>query len=178
MIYINRTFSSAGILTIALLLLFCNFSDCIAMSKPIDGSPSDFTGSVSCIQCHENFYKLWSSSFHGLAMQPYTNKFGAEKITAHDRFLQGAVKSYRAFITNKKGYVVVRSDDEEKSFPLVHVLGGKNVYYFLTSLKRGRLQVLPLAYDVRKKEWFDTTASAVRHFADTSAPSSNGSGRR
>ncbi|MCD6392857.1 MAG: hypothetical protein J7M40_05060 [Planctomycetes bacterium] len=92
-------------------------------------------------------------------MQPYTNKFGSEEITAHDEFLQGSVKSYRAFITNKKGYVVVRSGDEEKNFPLVHVFGGKNVYYFLTPLKRGRLQVLPLAYDVRKKEWFDTTAS-------------------
>jgi len=82
--------------------------------------------------------------------------------------MTGSVKSYRAFITNKKGYVVVRSGDEEKNFPLVHVLGGKNVYYFLTPLKRGRLQVLPLAYDVRKKEWFDTTASAVRHFDDNS----------
>ena len=134
------------------------------MSKPIDVPPTDFTGSVSCIQCHEKFYKLWSTSFHGLAMQPYTNKFGAEEITPHDEFLQGKSNSYRAFITKKKGYVVVRGGDEEKSYPIVEVLGGKNVYYFLTLLERGRLQVLPLAYDVNRKEWFDTTASAVRHF--------------
>jgi hypothetical protein len=31
-------------------------------------------------------------------------------------------------------------------------------------MERGRLQVLPLAYDVPKKEWFDTAASGVRHF--------------
>ena len=28
------------------------------------------------------------------------------------------------------------------------------------------MQVLPIAYDVRRREWYDTTASAVRHFRD------------
>ena len=45
-------------------------------------------------------------------------------------------------------------------------MGGKNVYYFLTPLERGRLQVLPVAYDVQKKTWYDTAASGVRHFPD------------
>ena len=45
-------------------------------------------------------------------------------------------------------------------------MGGKNVYYFLTPLERGRLQVLPVAYDVHKKAWYDTAASGVRHFPD------------
>ena len=45
-------------------------------------------------------------------------------------------------------------------------MGGKNVYYFLTPLDRGRLQVLPLAYDVHKKAWYDMAASGVRHFPD------------
>jgi len=33
-------------------------------------------------------------------------------------------------------------------------------------LERGRLQVLPLAYDVVKREWFDAGGSMVRHFTD------------
>ncbi len=41
-------------------------------------------------------------------------------------------------------------------------LAGKNGFYFLTPLDRGRLQVLPVAYDVRRQERFDTTASASR----------------
>ena len=44
------------------------------------------------------------------------------------------------------------------------MLGGKNVYYFLTPFTKGRLQTLPVAYDVNKKEWFDTAASGMRHF--------------
>jgi hypothetical protein len=42
-------------------------------------------------------------------------------------------------------------------------MGGKNVYYFLTMLDRGRLQVLPLAYDVPRKSWIDATASTMAH---------------
>src|SRR5215471_21612209 len=31
-----------------------------------------WAGSLSCRECHSKFYKLWSTSFHGLAMQMYT----------------------------------------------------------------------------------------------------------
>ena len=48
-------------------------------------------------------------------------------------------------------------------------MGGKNVYYFLTTLARGRLQVLPLAYDVRLKTWIDSTGSMVMHESGLSA---------
>ena len=55
----------------------------------------------------------------------------------------------------------------QKKYKIEHALGGKNVYYFLTPFPRGRLQTLPLAYDVKKKEWFDTAASGIRHFPGT-----------
>ena len=45
-------------------------------------------------------------------------------------------------------------------------MGGKNVYYFLTPMPKGRLQVLPVAYDVHKQTWYDAAASGVRHFPD------------
>ncbi|GAB4241373.1 MAG: multiheme c-type cytochrome [Acidobacteriota bacterium] len=49
-------------------------------------------------------------------------------------------------------------------YPLQWALGGKNVYYFLTELEKGRLQVLPVAFDVREGSWFDAMGSMVRHF--------------
>ncbi len=45
-------------------------------------------------------------------------------------------------------------------------MGGKNVYFFLTPYDRGRLQVLPVAYDLGRKEWYDVSASGLRHFTD------------
>src|ERR1035437_7181907 len=40
-----------------------------------------FAGSRSCQECHEKFYQLWSTSFHGLAMQPYTSELAQVKLT-------------------------------------------------------------------------------------------------
>ena len=40
-----------------------------------------FVGSQSCRECHEKFYQLWSTSFHGLAMQPYTQDLARTNLT-------------------------------------------------------------------------------------------------
>ena len=40
-----------------------------------------FVGSRSCRECHEKFYQLWSTSFHGLAMQPYTSELARTNLT-------------------------------------------------------------------------------------------------
>jgi tetratricopeptide (TPR) repeat protein len=73
---------------------------------------------------------------------------------------------YRADIGGSVGLIRESGPAGRKEYPIVHVLGGKYVYYFLTRLERGRLQVLPLAYDVRSRQWYDTAASALRHFQD------------
>ena len=36
---------------------------------------SAFQDSSACRRCHPKFYELWSSSHHGLAMQPFTGEF-------------------------------------------------------------------------------------------------------
>ena len=125
-----------------------------------------FTGSGSCRECHEKFYKLWEPSHHGKAMQPYTELLAQESLSPQkDDVIIGPFR-YRAEITPGTGWVLEKSTDGEKKYPIQHVLGGKNVYYFLTPSDRGRLQTLPVAYDVRKREWFDTAGSGVRHFTD------------
>ena len=128
--------------------------------------PPGFVGSKSCRDCHEDFYKLWSASFHGLAMQPYSRSFAEAKLTPQPAEIAIGGRKYRAEVAGGKGAVRESGPGAEREYPIVHVLGGKNVYYFLTPLERGRLQVLPLAYDVHKKVWYDAAASGVRHFPD------------
>ena len=60
------------------------------------------------------------------------------------------------FIENKDGII--------KEYKVLWALGGKNVYYFLTEWEGGRLQTLPLAYDVKTKKWYNNPESAIRHF--------------
>jgi tetratricopeptide (TPR) repeat protein len=150
-------------------------SSTLAFSLPPQGEPEAipsaddppaYTGSSSCRECHEHFYELWAPSHHGRAMQVYTPELAAERLTPQESFVTVGEMQYRAEISPEAGWVIERGPDGETTYPIEHVLGGKNVFYFLTSLERGRLQTLPVAYDVRAGEWFDTSASGMRHFPD------------
>jgi Tfp pilus assembly protein PilF len=123
-------------------------------------------GSKSCRECHEEFYKLWSTSWHGLAMQPYTPSFAKSNLTPQGGDLTIGKNRYRVEIGGAADCIRENSPSGERKYPIVQVTGGKNVYYFLAPLERGRLQVLPLAYDVHKKVWYDMAASGIRHFSE------------
>ncbi len=136
-----------------------------AQEKPKVAASQGYAGSESCKQCHERFYQLWSTSKHGLAMQPYTAEFAKTKLTPQFSDLVIGKLKYRADLT--KGVVTEAGPKGTKQYKIEHALGGKNVYYFLAPFPKGRLQTLPIAYDINKKLWFDTAASGVRHFPGT-----------
>jgi tetratricopeptide (TPR) repeat protein len=125
-----------------------------------------YAGSASCIECHEKFYHLWSTSFHGLAMQPYTAKLAAEKLTSQAKDIVIGRDRYRMDVSPTGGFMTQKCPKGTKRYKIEHVMGGKNVFYFLTTLEKGRLQTLPVAYDVNRREWFDTAASGIRHIPD------------
>jgi len=143
-----------------------------AVVQAAEGGPGplareSFAGSASCRECHGRFYQLWAPSHHGLAMQRYTSEFAQANLTVPQSPINIGPYQYAACIGNQEGWVLESGPGGEKQLPIVHVMGGRNVYYFLTPMERGRLQTLPLAYDTRAKEWFDTAASGVRHFPHT-----------
>ena len=161
----------------AIVLICCLSSGCqrpapVDVSSPgNESSPSRpaspaYAGSKTCRDCHEHFHELWASSRHGLAMQPYTPELAGKELRSQAGDVVIGNRAFHAQIDGKTGRVTERSPDGEKTYPIAHVMGGKNVYYFLSPLERGRLQVLPIAYDVKKKTWYDTAASGVRHFPD------------
>jgi tetratricopeptide (TPR) repeat protein len=131
-----------------------------AAGLPAAVQAKGYVGSSSCQECHREFYRLWAPSHHGLAMQPYA--MARTDLLEQKAPLQIGTNAYLADVA--KGVVLERGADGERRFALEQAMGGKNVYYFLTPLDRGRLQVLPVGYDVRRKEWFDVAGSAMRHF--------------
>jgi tetratricopeptide (TPR) repeat protein len=140
---------------------------CLYAAEP--GLPTQFkgfAGSYSCRECHQKFYELWSTSFHGLAMQPYTVDLAKAKLRPQTKDIMIGKSLYRADVSGKTGWVYENGPKEMKKYKIEHVLGGKNVFYFLTPLDKGRLQTLPVAYDVNRKEWFDMAGSGVRHFPE------------
>ncbi len=149
--------------SIVAILLIVQFTSCTPKQS---GSvrDEDFKGSASCIECHERFYNLWAPSHHGLAMQPITANFietqvvlGQDGIVMEGAFYQAVKKDTSLFIREQSAGLT-------KDYLVLWALGGKNVYYFLAEWEGGRLQTLPLAYDVNTKKWYNNPESAVRHF--------------
>ena len=163
-----RQFERCGLITLVLLgvswTAWAQIKSAPATNAAAKLAAPGFVGSQSCRECHEKFYQLWSTSFHGLAMQPYTSELARTNLT--EQKTEIVAGKYRFLADLSKSVVIERTAAGEKRYPIGQVMGGKNVYYFLTPLERGWLQVLPVAYDVRRREWFDTTASAMRHFGD------------
>ncbi|MBN2491873.1 MAG: tetratricopeptide repeat protein [Planctomycetes bacterium] len=96
-------------------------------------------------------------------MQPYTAAFARASLTLQGDRIRIGASSYRAEIGRGQGSIVESDPNGQTRHAIAHVMGGKNVYYFLAAFPGGRLQTLPLAYDVRRKEWFDMAGSGVRH---------------
>ena len=149
---------------LAVWLIGPGVSQAVGAEKISTAKSMGYAGSASCRECHEKFYQLWSTSRHGLAMQPYTTEFAEKNLTPQPKEIKIGKFSYRADIAGDTGWILEKGLKGQKKYKIEHALGGKNVYYFLTPFPRGRLQTLPLAYDVKKKEWFDTAASGIRHF--------------
>jgi tetratricopeptide (TPR) repeat protein len=159
----------AVVLIGAAALVFSRFNlGGLSIRRKADESAStnSYSGTQSCRECHEKFYKLWAPSHHGLAMQPFTAELFQTKLRARGDNLIIAGSDYRVESDGKQGWVIESGPKENRKYPIAYAMGGKNVYYFLTPMDRGRLQVLPLAYDVQRKSWFDTAASGIRHFQD------------
>jgi tetratricopeptide (TPR) repeat protein len=138
----------------------------VAEPAAAPAAPADeaFVGAGECRTCHEDFYKKWSTSWHGLAMRPYTPEFAHDHLAPMPAATTIRGHSYEARIGSQRDAVLENGPDGKKAYPIAQVMGGKDVFFFLTPLAGGRLQVLPLAFDARRKHWYDTSGSMVRHF--------------
>ena len=136
--------------------------------NPAPESKRRYSGSSSCKECHPKFYKLWEPSHHGKALQPWSAEV-AEAIPPQSEAIEAEGHFYLAHITPERGWI---SDEKGKEYDVIYTLGGKNYYNLLTLLEDGRLQVLPIFYNVREGIWENTTQSMLRHFDDgrTDAP--------
>ena len=133
-----------------------------AAQEAAKGAPESAAGSSACRTCHPAFYKKWATSHHGRAMQPFTGAFAKSALTPQASPMKIGASTYQAILGENSGDVEERGPNGTRNFPIAHVMGGKNTYYFLTPMERGRLQVLPLAYDVHTEKWYDMAASGVR----------------
>ena len=117
---------------------------------------TSYAGSAVCRQCHEKFYTLWSTSWHGKSSRPYTDEIAEKELDVQKDDIESGPYHYRAKTGKKEGYVAHETGPEGKrQYRIEYIIGGKRTYNFLTILPNGRHQALPVGYDREKGEWFD-----------------------
>ncbi len=91
-------------------------------------SSSGYSGTQSCRECHEKFYRLWAPSHHGLAMQPFTAELFQTSLAPQAKSLVIGESDYQVDFDGKQGWMRERGPKGNKKYPIIHAMGGKNVF--------------------------------------------------
>jgi Tfp pilus assembly protein PilF len=113
----------------------------------------NFAGSKKCGECHKGEYDKWLGSHHDLAMDEAneTTVLGDFNEAVFERF---SVKS-RFFRKNGGFYVHTQGPDGKMGdFEVKYTFGAYPLQQYLIPFSGGRLQCLPIAWDVKEKKWY------------------------
>ncbi|TET47996.1 MAG: tetratricopeptide repeat protein [Dehalococcoidia bacterium] len=117
--------------------------------KPI----STFVGSKKCVDCHKKEYDEWRNSHHDLAM-------GVANETTVLGDFDDAVFEYfgvtsRFYRKDNRFFVYTQGPGGKMGdFEIKYTFGFYPLQQYLVPFPGGRLQCLPIAWDVQKKKWY------------------------
>src|SRR6185436_14213648 len=130
------------------------------------GLPEDATasyvGGKTCVQCHVQEHAEWRGSYHDLAMDHAT------PVTVLGDFNNAELVHFgltsRMFLRDGKYFVHTEGPTGELAdFEVKYVLGVAPLQQYMVEFDRpanakpdeiGRLQVLPISWDTKRKKWF------------------------
>lgn len=137
--------------------LFWDWYDCLP-----EGLTAEYVGRDNCMQCHQAEYDKWKGSHHDLAMAHASeetmlgdfNNATFEKDGVVTRFFREGDK----FMVHTRG-----REGKIETFELKYTFGVDPLQQYLAEFPDGKLQALPIAWDVHKKEWFDVSEDEDIH---------------
>jgi len=112
-----------------------------------------FSGSEACKDCHKREYDKWNASHHKMAMATATEETVLADFDDAEFERFGAIsRFYRkdgGFFVHTQGPNGVGEDYE-----IAYTFGWYPLQQYLVPFPGGRLQCLPIAWDVEKKKWY------------------------
>ena len=122
--------------------------------------PAVFVGGQKCGECHKSEYDKWRGSHHDLAMDEAneTTVLGNfdNAVFNHFDVTSRFYRKDRRFFVNTQGPQGKMDDFEVK-----YVFGVYPLQQYLVPFSGGRLQCLPLAWDVKGKKWYHLYPEAL-----------------
>jgi len=112
-----------------------------------------FAGSVKCKECHQKEYEKWINSNHDHAMDV------ADEKTVQGDFNNAVFQAHgvTSRFYKKEGRFFVHTQGPEGrmgDFEVSYTFGWFPLQQYLVPFPGGRLQCLPIAWDVREKKWY------------------------
>jgi len=119
---------------------------------------AEAAGFSSCTECHSSYCEAWQNTTHGSTLQPYTPEGAAALLTPQNGPITIGTLHYSFKSNDQNGWIEEKTDSSTSNYQITWLVGGKNIIAFLSTMGRGRLQLLPLAYNIRKKVWINNSA--------------------
>ena len=111
----------------------------LAGKIPVPSSRAALAGSGSCQGCHPKFYELWSTSHHGLAMQPVSAEFVRRNLNLSQPPVRVGQATYAPEVDAKSAWLVERSPQGTRRYRLEQALGGDRIAARLSAQEARRL---------------------------------------
>ncbi len=115
--------------------------------------PATFVGSLKCRECHPKEYDRWLNSNHDHAMEVA----GEETVQGdfNNAVFEAHGVSSRFYKKDGRFFVHTQGPEGKMSdFEVTHTFGWYPLQQYLVPFPGGRLQSLPLAWDVKEKKWY------------------------
>jgi tetratricopeptide (TPR) repeat protein len=118
-------------------------------SRPV----ATFVGNKKCMDCHKAEYDRWQNSHHDRAMEI------ANDATVLGNFNNAVVEFHGVstlfYRSDDKFFVRTQGPDGNMGeFEITHTFGWYPLQQYLVPFRGGRLQCLPIAWDVKEKKWY------------------------
>ena len=115
--------------------------------------PATFAGSKKCMDCHKKAYDKWQNSHHDHAMDV------ADESTVLGDFDNAVFEIHgttsRFYRKDGRFFVHTQGPNGKMAeFEVTHTFGWYPLQQYLVPFPGGRLQCLPIAWDVREKKWY------------------------
>lgn len=112
-----------------------------------------FVGSKKCLDCHKKEYDKWQDSHHDHAMDAANEQSVLGDF--NDAVFESRGVASRFYRKEGKFCVFTLGPDGKMGeFEITHTFGWYPLQQYLVPFRGGRLQCLPIAWDVKKKRWY------------------------
>lgn len=122
--------------------------------RPTAETFNRFAGSESCRECHVEQFAQWKPSHHGQAERGVDLAVDREAFDPKQEIRHGSGQS-EATLEGGRPVLVTEGKEGRRPYDCDRVLGVDPLRQFLVPAAGGRYQMTELAFDPKKKDWFD-----------------------